>query len=384
MDNKIMIIAGEASGDLHGSRLVSSIRSRSPGCHFFGMGGPEMKKQDVDILFDSSRIAVVGVVEILTHLKDIISAQKKLRQRMTIEKPDLLIIIDFPDFNLLLARKAKKLGIPVFYYITPQVWAWRKGRVKTMKKLVNRLGVILPFEKDFFLKHGLDVDYVGHPLLDSVQVHLNREQFCKKYGLHPDRLIVGILPGSRKKEINVLLPIFLQAAKKLKERCESPITFLIPLASSLNRSDLEQNGLADVQDSLDIQVLEQDRYELMAACDAVIAASGTVALELAMVDTPFVVVYKVSTLTYCLGKLLVSIDFASLVNLIAEKEVVSELLQYDAVPERIVDEVYQLLFDEEARRGVMDGLQFVRDKLGTEGASDQAAAVALECLSGRH
>jgi len=384
MNDKIMIIAGEASGDLHGSRLVNSIRSQSPGCHFFGMGGPEMNKQGVDILFDSSGIAVVGIVEILAHLKDIISAQRVLRQQMKAERPDLLIIIDFPDFNLLLARKAKKLGIPVFYYITPQVWAWRKGRVKTMKKLVDRLGVILPFEKDFFQKHGLDVDYVGHPLLDSVKVQLSCEQFCQKYGLHSDRLLVGILPGSRKKEINVLLPIFLQAAEKLNKRCDQQITFLIPLASTLSRGDLDQNGLAEVGDHLDIEVLEQDRYELMAASDAVIAASGTVALELALLDTPFVVVYKVSLLTYCLGKLLTSIDFASLVNLIAEKEVVSELLQYDAVPERIVEEVYQLLFDEEARRQVMEGLQLVRDRLGPTGASDQAAIVALDCLSGSH
>ncbi len=375
-----MIIAGEASGDLHGSRLVASMRSRCPDCSFFGMGGPELKKQGVDILFDPAKIAVVGVVEVITHLADIFSAQKILRRKMAAERPELLIIIDFPDFNLLLAKKAKRLGIPVFYYITPQVWAWRKGRVKTMKKVVDRLGVILPFEKPFFQKHGLDVDYVGHPLLDSVEVKLTREQFVQKYSIKSENKVVGLLPGSRKKEIISLLPIFLQAAKQLQSMTEKNITFVIPLASTLKKSDLDQNGLSEYTDTLDIQVLEQDRYELMASSDCVIAASGTVALELALVNTPFVVVYKVSPLTWFLGKLLVKIDFASLVNLIAEKEVVSELLQYDAVPERISEETFQLLFDEKTRQRLMEGLDLVRKRLGEKGASDQAAAVALECI----
>lgn len=381
MSKKIMVIAGEASGDLHGARLVAAMKEKHPDYSFLGMGAQEMAAQGVEILFDAAKIAVVGIAEVLTHLKDIVAAQKILRHRMVKDRPDLLVIIDFPDFNLLLASKAKKLGIPVFYYITPQVWAWRKGRVKTIKKVVDRLGVILPFEEQFFKEHGLVADYVGHPLLDSVEVTMDRQQFCDRIGCDTEQMIIGILPGSRKKEISSLLPVFLEAADRLLEKSKKEILFLILQASTINLEELKQNGLDQYKDRLNVQVVDGNRYDLMAHCDAVIAASGTVALELALVDTPMVIVYKTSPLTACLAKLLTDIEFISLVNLIAGYQVVPELLQEDANPERIEQEISAMLFNQTNRLKILEGLKLVRQKLGDSGASAHAAALVDEILA---
>jgi len=380
MSKKIMVIAGEASGDLHGSRLVAAMKSKHPDYTFYGMGGKELRSKGVEILFDAAKIAVVGIVEVITHLKDIIDAQKILRRRMTTDRPDLLIIIDFPDFNLLLATKAKKLAIPVFYYITPQVWAWRKGRVKTIGKVVDRLGVILPFEKQFFQDHGLAVDYVGHPLLDSVKVDLDRDQFCSQYNIDPDKIIIGLLPGSRKKEITSLLPIFLEAADKFKKKSTKEMIFLIPLANTISLADLRENGLDNYSDKLNIKVIQEHRYELMSCCDAVIAASGTVALELAILNTPMVIVYKVSFFTYQLVKRLTDVKYASLVNLIADDQIVPELLQDDANSDQIEEELSRLVFDNARREKMLKGLFLIRQKLGDSGASEQAATVACDLL----
>lgn len=373
-----MIIAGEASGDLHGARLVAAMKSKHPDYSFYGMGGKELGAQGVDLLFDAKKIAVVGIVEVVTHLKDIVVAQRILRKKMANDHPDLLIIIDFPDFNLMLAGKAKKLGIPVFYYITPQVWAWRKGRVKTIKKVVDKLGVILPFEKQFFQDHGLAVDYVGHPLLDSVKVQMDRQQFCEQHHIDPNQIIIGLLPGSRKKEITALLPIFLESADRIRKKTNKEIVFLIPLANTVSMTELSANGLDQYENKLNIHVIRECRYELMSCCDAVIAASGTVALELAILNIPMVIVYKISSLTYYLVKLMADVKYASLVNLIAEERIVPELLQDDANPKKIAEELSQLLFDNTVRERMLQGLLSVRKKLGKSGASEQAAAVACK------
>lgn len=378
MSKKIMIIAGEASGDLHGARLVAAMKSKHPDYSFYGMGGKELGAQGVDLLFDAKKIAVVGIVEVVTHLKDIVVAQRILRKKMANDHPDLLIIIDFPDFNLMLAGKAKKLGIPVFYYITPQVWAWRKGRVKTIKKVVDKLGVILPFEKQFFQDHGLAVDYVGHPLLDSVKVQMDRQQFCEQHHIDPNQIIIGLLPGSRKKEITALLPIFLESADRIRKKTNKEIVFLIPLANTVSMTELSANGLDQYENKLNIHVIRECRYELMSCCDAVIAASGTVALELAILNIPMVIVYKISSLTYYLVKLMADVKYASLVNLIAEERIVPELLQDDANPKKIAEELSQLLFDNTVRERMLQGLLSVRKKLGKSGASEQAAAVACK------
>lgn len=377
-----MIVTGEASGDLHGANLLRAMRCCDPTLAFCGMGGSELESLGMEILYDARKVAVVGVFEVFSHLGDILKAQKTLKNRMKERPPALLIIIDLPDFNLLLAKKAKKLGIPVFYYITPQVWAWRSGRVRTIGQRVDKAGVILPFEEDFFKKRGVAAEYVGHPLLDSVKITYSVAEICKKYRIDPSCRRVGILPGSRKKEISTLFPIFLEAARLLQKQSTERLVFLLPLASTIAEKDLENNGLHEMTGELDIRVISENRYDVMAACEAVIAASGTVTLELALLDVPMVVTYKFSPLTYQLGRMLVKLRHFSLVNLIAGDEVVPELLQDEVTSENIARHILSLLFDQGIRKTMLKGLRDVRMQLGEQGASGRAAKLALQMLKG--
>ena len=377
-----MVVTGEASGDMHGAKLVLAMRALNPHLSFAGMGGIELERAGVSMLFDAAKIAVVGVTEVLSHLGDILQARRTLLEHMRKERPDLLILIDYPDFNLLLAAKAKKLGIPILYYINPQIWAWRSGRVHAIRRLADRVAVILPFEQEFYARYGYQVDFVGHPLADTVEPGVDRPASVARYGLDPQKKLIGLLPGSRRKEIASLLPGFLEAAALLNRAYPGRYTFLIPQASTIDRRVLEQNGLQQYQHSLDIRVLKEDRYTLMAASDAVVAASGTVILELALLNTPTVVAYRISPLTYFLGRLLIrKLQFFSLVNLIGGRAIVPELLQDAVTPERIAKELTRLLEDQAARSAMLEGLAEVRARLGGPGASARAAAIALSMLN---
>jgi len=377
-----MIITGEASGDLHGARLVKAMLAKQPDLSFCGMGGKELIAAGVDVLFDAKRIAVVGLAEVFSHLPDIFKARKILKATLKEEQLSLLILIDFPDFNLMLARFAKKLGIPVFYYITPQVWAWRTGRVKTISERVDSVGVILPFEEEFFRSHGLVADYVGHPLLDSVKTSGDRDAFCKSHGIDTDTLCIGLMPGSRRKEIATLLPILLKTALRLQQTGKK-LVFLLPLASTISEQEIRENGLDDFGKELDIRLINENRYDMMAACDAAVVVSGTVTLEMALLDTPMVVIYKVSPGTYRIGKLMINKDlkYFSLVNLIADDDVVPELFQEEVTPERIEAEVTAILFDAERREKMLSGLELVRERMGEAGASEKAADLALGLIA---
>ena len=379
MNTKVMIIAGEASGDLHGARLVTAMREKRPDLQFSGMGDSELAAAGVEILFDARKIAVVGIAEVLSHLPDILSAKKILKHYLRDQRPALLILIDFPDFNFMLARYAKKLGVPVFYYISPQVWAWRPGRVKKMKRLVDCVGVILPFEEQFFRSRGLVANYVGHPLLDSVKATLSREEFCEQNKINPECTLVGLMPGSRKKEVTNLLPILLETAAKIQERSPGKLVFLLPVASTLSVDEIRQGGLDQLGQNLDIRLITSDRYEMMAACDGAAVVSGTVTLELALLDTPMVVFYKLSPATYQIGRLLINKDlkYFSLVNLIAEAPIVQELAQEEVTSDRLAEELFQILFDERKREEVKQGLSLVRERMGSPGASEKAAKIAL-------
>lgn len=377
-----MIVAGEASGDLHGSRLIESMLHTNPELHFCGIGGPELEKCGVELLYDASKIAVVGVVEVISHLAHIIRAQHILRRRLRESRPRLLILIDFPDFNLLLARKAKKLGVPIYYYISPQVWAWRSGRVKTLGSLTNGIGVILPFEEQFYRDRGVQkAHYVGHPLVDTVGSSMTRKEFCLANNLDEQRKLIGILPGSRFREVRHLLPEFLAAAESLQQKTNERPHFLIAQAPTIATDELLHSGISEYRSRLDIHLSQTDRYELIAACDAVIAASGTATLEILLLGTPMVVAYKLSPLTFRVGKLLVKIDYFSLVNLIAGEEIVTELLQEEVHAERIGEELHQLIYDDTRRKEQLAGYGRVKEKLGSGGASERAASLAISIMT---
>ena len=377
MNPKIMIVAGEMSGDVHGASLVKEMRRLSPTVSFSGMGGPCLQAEGVEILYDAAKLAVVGIAEVVSHLRDIYKARTRLLATMRAGKPDLLILIDFPDFNLSLAKKAKRLGIPVFYYISPQVWAWRSGRVKQIKSLVDKMAVILPFEKEFYRQRGIEVGFVGHPLLDQVKVSSSPSQFRAKYGIPAHKTMIGVLPGSRKKEITAILPTLLQAAQRLYA-IKSEVVFLLPLAPSLQIEDLRG---VDLTNDLPLQVIRGDRYDLMAHCDLAMAASGTVTLELAIVGTPMVVAYRVSPLTYWLGRRLIKVKFASLVNLVAKREIVRELLQDDCTPANLTDTLLTMWPGTAANEKIQAGLLEVCGQLGGQGASRRAAELALATIS---
>ena len=372
---EVMIVTGEASGDMHGANLIKAMKSICPGLSVAGMGGKALISQGMEPLYDAAKLSVVGLSEVFSHLGDIWTARRILIQHLTEKRPALLILIDLPDFNLMLAAKAKALGIPVFYYISPQVWAWRSSRVEKIKKLVDRMAVILPFEKDFYQQRGVEVDFVGHPLLDELDTTVSREKFLADLGISDNsKRVVGILPGSRRKEISSMLPIFIEAAK-LMEKKLGRLLFLLPVAPSLQDKDLAGYGLEDC--GLDIHLVRERRFDLMASCDAVLAASGTVTLELGLLNVPMVVSYRLSPLSYFLGRRFIKVEYASLVNLIADRQVVLELLQDAATPAKISQEIIRILTEEEYRLTMKNGLKEVAEKLGEPGASVRAAELAL-------
>ncbi len=373
-----MIVAGEASGDMHGANLARALKRLSPAASICGMGGTAMAEAGVEILYDAARMAVVGIIEVLSHFSDIRAARRTLLTELRDNRPDLLILIDYPGFNLMLAKQAKKLGIPIFYYISPQVWAWHASRVKKIRRLVDRMAVILPFEKKFYRQRGMAVNFVGHPLLDTVASKLSRADFLARHQIPADATVVGLLPGSRKKEIANLLPVYLEAARHLADGHDE-LVFLLPLAPSLSRADLDAHGLAGCP--VPIRVIDSDRYDMMAACDAVIAASGTVTLELAILDIPMVVAYRTSPLTCWLARKLVDVKYMSLVNLVADRLVVPELLQEEVTAESLAAQLAPLLFAPRVIAAMRDGLAEVRERLGGPGASERAAAIALEIIN---
>ena len=388
----ILVVAGEASGDMHGANLVRAFHRLCPEAQVSAMGGEALAAAGAEMVYRSDRMAVVGVVEVLSHLGEIRQALRCLRDFLRQRRPDLLVLIDYPDFNLLLAGEAKKLGIKVFYYISPQVWAWRRGRVKKIRRLVDRMAVILPFEKDFYQARGVAVEFVGHPLLDeivTVQQHPDTGPSGDRARLEyteyeaPGRgPLIGLLPGSRRREIAAMLPVFLAAARLLQERLPSAPRFVLPLAPGLEEAVLQEHGLAAAAD-LQLEVSRRDRHRVMASCDAVMAASGTVTLELAILGVPMVAAYRVSRLTYLLGRLLIDLPHATLVNLVAGRAVIPELLQQQATPEAISREIAGLLPGGGRRPAMLADLAQVTRLLGAPGASQRAAALALSLLSSR-
>jgi len=372
----VLIVAGEASADLHGANLVRAMKHLEPGIVFRGVGGQGMAGEGVDIVTPSSEMAVVGLTEVLPKLRIIAGTYLKLKRILKKEAPDLLILMDYPDFNIRLSGAARRCGIPVLYYISPQVWAWRRGRIKKLRERVNRLAVILPFEEEFYRQRGLEAEYVGHPLLDAVPEALDRQAALRELGIEDAFPVVGLLPGSRKDEVANLLPSMTQAAAALKADFPN-LTCLLPRASTIPRAFIE-SILGD--GGGDIHIVDGDIYRVLKASDLALVASGTATLETAMMQTPMVILYKVSPVSFWIGKRVIKVPAIGLPNLVAGKKIVPELIQDEMTAESLVGEARSLLKDGERRRNMIDELVRVRERLGEKSASLRTAQIALEML----
>jgi len=375
-NQSVMIVAGEASGEMYGASIATEIAALAPRTRFFGMGGDCMRKAGVETLVDANVMAVMGLVEVLAHLPVIVNGFNTLKKKLLSDPPDLLILIDYPDFNLRLAKVAKKAGIKVLYFISPQVWAWRSGRVTGIGRVVDMMAVLFPFEVPFYQKAGIPVTFVGHPLLDMVRPTMKRDEALSSLGLDTQRRCVGLFPGSRRAEIDKLLPVILESARLLKERMPD-LQFVLPLASSLKTGDLAPY-LAGAK--VQVSIVSGRNHDVMSACDAAISASGTVVMELALVGIPTVLIYKVSPLTYQIGKRVINVPHIGICNIVAEKRMVKELIQHEAEPVPIADEVDALLNDTAYAAGMREGFAAMRVKLGNGGALGRVARLAVEMM----
>jgi lipid-A-disaccharide synthase len=373
---KILLVAGEVSGDLHGSYLVEAIHRIDPEIQFFGVGGEGLKRVGMRLLHHSQSLSVVGITEVFVKLRSILKALRTLKRSLEREKPDLVILIDFPDFNLRLARIAHRKGIPILYYVSPQVWAWRSGRVKLIARLVKKMVVLFPFEVPLYEAAGVDVEWVGHPLLDIVKPTLSKEMAFQQFGLDPRRRTIGLLPGSRIHEIERLLPSLLASAQLLQEEIPD-LQFVIPLAPGIPQRALSSrmNPI-----SVPVKVVEGFTYDVMNLCELLITASGTATLEAAILGKPMIIIYKVSFSTYWIGRALVRVNHIGLPNLVAEKEIALELIQKDVNPQRIVEEAFRILRDPLLSRKMTESMGEVRHKLGEPGAAERAARIVWSML----
>ncbi len=373
---KILIIAGEASGDMHGANLVREAKRLDPSLAFSGVGSRQMREAGVRMLADASEISVVGGTEVLTHIRAIYRVYARLKAFLKMERPSLLILIDFPDFNIMLGKAAKKLGIPILYYISPQVWAWRKGRIKKIAALVRTVMVVLPFEVELYKKAGVDVRFVGHPLADVVKSDYSPEEARKQLGLDPQRRTVALLPGSRKKEITHLLPDMLAAGAILASKF-ADLQFVLPVAPTL---DVEFVRGYVVKSAVPVQVVDGRVYDALRASDAAMVTSGTATLETGLMEVPMVIVYRMSALSFAIGRLIIDVEHVGLVNIVAGKRVAPELLQDDATPENMAGAISGMLADPVKYRRVKNDLVRMKTQLGEGGASARAAAIVLEIL----
>ena len=375
----VFIIAGEASGDLHASHLARKLLTLDPGLTLKGMGGDNMRRAGVDILFDASELAVVGLFEVLANYRTIKGVLENLKQTITDTPPDLLILVDYQEFNQRLAAYAKSIGVKVLFYIGPQVWAWRPKRVYKMGSIVDQMAVIFPFEVELYKDANVPVEFTGHPLVEEVIANKSPAQARELLELE-DITTIGIFPGSRTGEINRLLPIQLATATRLLKQ-NPDLQFVLPLAESL--SDEVLDPFIEEIVSLRISVINGRYYDVMQACDAIITASGTATLEIALMGIPMAIVYKISWLSYFILKFMVSIDRIGLVNIVADKFVVREFLQGKARPKKIAAEILHILSDKNYNDTMRQELSLIRDKLGDSSGTTHVAQLAYDMLDNK-
>jgi lipid-A-disaccharide synthase len=371
-----MLVVGEASGDAHGARLVEALHKKNAALKIFGVAGDQLRRTAFEPLFNVSQLTGMGLVELAGNLKNLWRAYRLLTNALRKRRPNLLILIDFPEFNLRLARLAKALGIPVLYYISPQIWAWRQGRVKQIARWVDHMAVVFPFEEEFYARHGVKVTFVGHPLLESVRATESRDAVLNKIGLDPAKPAIALLPGSRRGEVDFHVPLMRQAAERL--HVERGMQFFWVRASTIDRAKFE---VGHRPDKLHIPIVEEDRYNAVCAADLVWTASGTATLETALLGKPMIVIYRLSWLTYWLARLLVRVPHIGMVNLIAGERLVPELIQDEANPARLVAESKTLLDDQDLRGAISEKLSQLRARLGAPGAAERVADIASEMLA---
>jgi len=374
---EILIVAGEASADLHAARVLAELARLRPGLHAFGVGGPRLREAGLEALYPAEDISVMGLVEVLPRLPRILSILRGLGRAAEVRRPKVALLVDLPDFNLRLAKRLKALGIKVVYYISPSVWAWRRGRVRTIAKVVDRMLCILPFEPRAYLGSGVDARFVGHPFAERPEPG-PAAGYRAALGLPPGRLTVALVPGSRRAELTRLFAPMLEAAERIKAR-HPGVQFVVPVAPTLPRAELA--GYLTAHPGLDVTLVDGRTDEAVGASDAALVKSGTSTLEAGLMLRPMVVVYKLSWLSYLVARLLVKIAWFSLVNLLANRAVVPELLQAEVSGERMAAELLAVLEAGPARERQLAGLREVRAALGAPGAPERVAREVAEVLS---
>ena len=373
----ILVSAGEASGDLYASLVVEELRRILPDTAFFGCTGPRLRAAGVQTVVDAASLAVVGLIEVVSHIPRIYGEYRKLLSAASACKPDVAILTDSPDFHLRVARQLHRQGIPVVYLVAPQAWAWRKGRVREMCRTIQRLLCIFPFEEEFFTRHGVPTTYIGHPLAGLVRPTLSRDEFFRKHRLAPERPLITVLPGSRRGEASRHLPELLDAVQRIY--LQQAVNVVLPASVTTGAA-----FFAGRLGRSPVQVIEGESWDAMAHADLALAASGTVTVEAALLGTPMVTFYKVTSASWLAGKFLVDVPFYSMVNLIAGRAVVPELMQSQMTGANLAREAVRLLSDQPARAEMKAGLAQVRQKLAGGSAAPQRAAIAIrEILEGQ-
>ncbi len=373
---RVVIVAGESSGDLYGAKLAEALAALSPEVECYGIGGSEMERRKVKLFFSSSELAVVGATEVLEKIGHIWKAWRHMKRFIREKRPHLAVLIDYPGFNLRLAKVFKAKAVPVLYYVSPQVWAWRSGRIKKIAQRVAKMAVILPFEAPLYEQAGVDVEFVGHPLLDILDQGLTREKARRQLGIAADTLLIGLLPGSRAREVKSLLPPLVGAAEILA--AEFPRSrFIIPRAAAIDK-DMVQGLIAG--SSLPIDIVEGRAFEVMKAADLLLMASGTATLEGAIAGCPMVIIYRLSLLSYLIGRMLIKVKCIGLANIVVGKKVVPELIQGEVTPQRIALEAKKILQDHTRRKEIEDEFKGITNKLGGRGASQRVARIALQMM----
>ncbi len=369
---RIMIVAGEASGDMHGADLVREILARNPACEFFGIAGQLMRAAGVRALYRAEEVAGLGLTELASTIQRTVGAMRKLRAILRHEKPDLLILIDFAEFNMMLAGMGKRAGVPVLYYITPQVWAWRRGRVRKLIERADRLAVVLPFEAELFAPAGDRAAFVGHPLLDKVKVSQGRAETLARHDLPPGARLLALLPGSRPREIRYLLPAMVEAAHMLDR--QQHLVPCLALAHTLDPGELRrQTGI----DLTGIRIIQNDTYSIVGASEVALVASGTATLETALLGCPMVIAYKMSAATYLVAKTLVTgVKYIGMPNILAGGAIVPELIQWQVSGANLAAAAARLL-EEPLRGRTIQALGRIRGQLGAPGAAARVATMAL-------